>query len=251
MNVLLFLGILPSRLLLSKIIFIPKKENATDPGDFRPISVTSVITRYLHRILAKRLGKYLNLSEVQRGFRETDGVSQNIFLLDLVLQNARLKLSETHVASIDLVKAFDSISHDSLISASSSLGLPKEFITYIEELYKGSHTCFQFDGASGIPFHPTCGVRQGDPLSPLLFNMLIEFLIRRLRSFIGVQIDNTLFSTSAFADDLLFFANSKAGLQLQLDKASGFLAGCNLRINPTKSFSISLRVDGKNKRQNS
>lgn len=248
LNVLLYLGRLPPRLLKSRTIFIPKKADALEPGDFRPISMTSVVTRLFHKVLAKRLSNSLYLSEEQRGFKEVDGASQNIFLLDLVLQNARLNLKETHVASIDIVKAFDSVSHNAIYSAVRALGLPLEFVSYLKHLYTGSETSFQFPGSSGISCRPSCGVRQGDPLSPLLFNMVIEFLIRKLRSFIGVTVDGVLLSTSAFADDLLLFANSHMGLQIQLDKAVDFLETCNLRINASKSFSISFLVDGKNKK---
>lgn len=247
-NLFLFLGRVPKRLLVSRTIFIPKRADAADPGDFRPISMTSVITRFYHRILAKRLGRLVRLSEEQRAFRETDGASQNIFLLDLMLQNAKLNLKETHIASIDLVKAFDSVSHEAIYTGAASIGLPPEFCDYLGALYGGSKTILQFPGGTGIPFHPSCGVRQGDPLSPLLFNIVIEFLIRRLRSFIGISVDGALITTSAFADDLLFFSSTKAGLQIQLDKAVSFLEGCNLGVNAAKSFSISLLVDGRNKK---
>lgn len=62
-NLLLFLGRLPPRLSKSRTDFIPKKADASEPGDFRPISMSSIITRTLHRVLARRLGKLLHLAD--------------------------------------------------------------------------------------------------------------------------------------------------------------------------------------------
>ncbi|KAG8171542.1 hypothetical protein JTE90_020752 [Oedothorax gibbosus] len=131
-------------------------------------------------LVAARLSKCLNLSEEQRAFREVDGLSQNIFLLDLMLNNAKTRLSETHIASLDIVKAIDSVSHGAIYSAIKAIGLPYEFLDYIKNLYEESTTTFCYPGATEQSFHPTCGVRQGDPLSPLLFNAVIEFLIRKV-----------------------------------------------------------------------
>lgn len=67
-------------------MLIPKKSNAKEPGDFRPITVSSAIIRTLHKIFALRLRKSVALDERQRAFRPTDGCSDNIFLLDLALR---------------------------------------------------------------------------------------------------------------------------------------------------------------------
>ncbi|KAG8174322.1 hypothetical protein JTE90_000999 [Oedothorax gibbosus] len=135
-----------------------------------------------------------------------------------------------------------------IYSAIRAIGLPYEFQDYIKNLYEDSTTTFCHPGATEQSFHPTCGVRQGDPLSPLLFNAVIEFLIRRVKSFIGVDVDGVLMNVSAFADDLLFFASTQWGLQRQVNTAVEFLARCNLRVNTAKSMTISIMIDGKNKR---
>ncbi|KAG8177084.1 hypothetical protein JTE90_015736 [Oedothorax gibbosus] len=241
LNALLYTGLLPPRLTVSRTIFFPKNDQASNPGDFRPISMSSIISRLFHKILASRLSSRVNISDEQRAFKPTDGASQNIFLLDLVLNNAKINRRETHIASIHLAKAFDSVSHESIFAAANAVGLPEELQDYTRHLYAECTTIFDFPGSSSVPFHPTCGVRQGDPLSPLLF-----FLIKRLRNFIGVDIGGIHLGLSAFADDLLIFAGTSTGLQFQVTKAAEFLATCKLHINSAKSFTLSLVPDGRN-----
>ncbi|KAG8175581.1 hypothetical protein JTE90_018874 [Oedothorax gibbosus] len=80
LNLFLFLGRLPTRLLESRTIFIPKTTVAAEPGQFRPISMTSTITRIFHMVLAARLSKLLKLSEEQRAFVSNDGLSPKCVL---------------------------------------------------------------------------------------------------------------------------------------------------------------------------
>ncbi|GBN95220.1 Retrovirus-related Pol polyprotein from type-2 retrotransposable element R2DM [Araneus ventricosus] len=78
--------------------------------------------------------------------------------------------------------------------------------------------------------------------------MVIDQLIKKLKGRIGLEIDGSTMSISAYADDILLFASSSAGLQHLLNETSDFLEMCNLTINCTKSFTISILVDAKNKK---
>ncbi|GBN12280.1 hypothetical protein AVEN_199452-1 [Araneus ventricosus] len=82
---------LPERFCKARAIFIPKKPAAIDPGDFRPISLTSIPARLFSKIVAKRLSPAIKIEHEQRGFIGSDGISQNIFILDYVLRHASEK----------------------------------------------------------------------------------------------------------------------------------------------------------------
>lgn len=121
-------------------------------------------------------------------------------------------------------------------------------VFYIREIYENSVTSFALRAGDSAKFHPTCGVRQGDPLSPLLFNLVLDCLIRQINNTpIGINIDGLKLSISAYADDLILFASTKQGLQMNVDRASSILKFCNLQINATKSFSLTIKIDDKNK----
>ncbi|GBN95222.1 Retrovirus-related Pol polyprotein from type-2 retrotransposable element R2DM [Araneus ventricosus] len=87
-NVFLLCMRVPDRFCKAKTIFLPKIADAINPGDFRPISLTPIPARLFSKILARRLSPTVHLDPEQRGFIESDGISQNTFMLDYVLRHS-------------------------------------------------------------------------------------------------------------------------------------------------------------------
>lgn len=253
-NLFLICGKLPRHLLKARTTLIPKKDGAQNPEDYRPITVQSVLTRTFHKVLARRLVQFIQLDKRQKAFLPTDGCASNTFDLDMILRYHRQFFKPLYMASIDIAKAFDSVSHDTIRDSLHIKGVPSPMVEYIMDTYSRSSTTLTSNGWESGEIHPTCGVRQGDPLSPILFNIIIDRLLRRIPPEIGVSVENIHFNALIFADDMLFFATTPNGLQIMINTASEFLAKCGLLINATKSFTVALRtvphmkksvVDGK------
>ena len=85
------------------------------------------------------------------------------------MRDARRNCNDIHFALVDLQKAFDSVLHDTILRTARSLGLPDDLINYLEVHYRGSHTTL-FSNRIYIKN----GVRQGELLSPFLFNAVID-----------------------------------------------------------------------------
>lgn len=247
-NLLLWCRRLPEDLLLSRTIFLPKKAEARTPGDFRPITIPSIIVRSLHKILAKRLNENFILDERQRAFRSTDGCADNTFLLDTMLRFHRRKFKPLYVAALDVSKAFDSISHPAIREVAKGIGLTQPMIEYLMHVYENSKTKLIGDNWISPPIHPRRGVRQGDPLSPIIFNAVTHELLKRLPEEIGAKLGEKTVNAIAYADDLILFASTTVGLQQLIDKTTEFLGSCGMSINPAKSFTVSIKASAHAKK---
>lgn len=241
LNLILWCGKAPTHLVESVTTLIPKKSNAHLPSDFRPITVSSVLLRTLHKILATRMARLIQLDQRQRAFRPTDGCSDNVFLLDLILRNHHRLHKPLFVASLDVAKAFDSVSHDTISETLEAMGIPPPMRSYIMDMYQRSTTVLSCNAWTSGSIKPTCGVKQGDPMSPIIFNMIMDRMLKKLPTDIGTRIGDTTINAAAFADDLLLFASTPVGLQKLLDQATEFLRKCGLKVNTSKCMTVSLR----------
>lgn len=113
-------------------------------------------------------------------------------------------------ASIDLTNAFGSISHSSFLSAIEKFGTGKKFSNLIRSLVLNSTTNISTSAGTAGPIPIRSGVRQGDPLSGILFNFAFDPVIRAIHKLKGVTI-------LVFADDVLIIAHSAEALQQALD----------------------------------
>lgn len=247
MNLILWCGELPKLFRMARTVFIPKTGKASRPQDFRPITVPSIVVRQLNAILASRLSSSVSWDPRQRGFLPTDGCADNTTIVDLVLRYHHKRFASCYIGTLDVSKAFDAISHQAVINCLNTCGAPKGFVNYIQNIYKGGGTSLKGRGWSSEEFIPARGVKQGDPLSPILFNLVIDRLLRSLPDEIGVKVGNATTNAAAFADDLVLFASTPKGLQKLLDTTVDFLSSVGLTLNADKCFTVSIKGQPKQK----
>ena len=159
------------------------------------------------------MNRLISLDERQREFRATDGCADNVFLLDLILRHHHTRHKSLYIASIDVAEAFDSVAHSAIMQTSGARGCPEPMLDYVRSVYSEATTTITSDGWQSHAIHPIHGVRQGDPLSPFTFNMVMDSLLKSLPEEVGADIDGVKVVASAFADDLVLTASTAAGLQ--------------------------------------
>lgn len=136
---------------------IYKNGNRQDPANWRPITVTSTILRFFHRI-----------------FTNIDSTLDNCLIVDNYMRTHRTDNKTFAVVSVDITKAFNTVSHKTVIEFLVKAGIPKTLISYIASNMESSSTTIRLGGTSTREIRLQKGVKQGDPLSPILFNMLMS-----------------------------------------------------------------------------
>jgi retron-type reverse transcriptase len=112
------------------------------------------------------------------------------------------------IISIDAEKAFDKIQHHFRIKALRKLGLEGKYLNIIKAIYDKPIASIILNGEKLKPFLLKSGIRHGCPLSPLLFNIVLELLARAIRQeegIKGIQIGKETVKTSLFADDMILY----------------------------------------------
>lgn len=246
-NLVLVNGSLDNELKRARTVLIPKGYGNIKAGDTRPLSITSVVVRQLHKIFAKRFKTLHCFDPCQRAFIDCDGTVENLSVISTILADSRMSRREVHIATLDLRKAFDSVSHKTIIDTITELGLPKQFINYIKVLYTDSKTTLQYDSRDTI-LKVRQGVLQGDPISPLLFNAVMDRAIKQLPEGIGYKLNGMLFNCIAYADDIILIASTKRGLQASIDVLTSCLASFGLETNIEKSSTLSMVPSGRDKK---
>ena len=126
-----------------------------------------------------------------------------------VIQHINKRKDKNHmIISIDAEKAFDKVQHPFLIKTLSKLGIEGEFLNIIKAIYERLTANITLNGQKLRAFPLRSGTRQGCPLSPLLFNIVLEVLstaIRQEKEIKGIQIRKEEMKLSLFVDDMIVY----------------------------------------------
>lgn len=247
-NMLLMIGRLPSKLRGSRTIFLAKKaDGSTNPSDFRPISISSVIVRQFHRIIANRFTVLYNHKSDQSAYQHFDGVGKSVAVLSTILDESWRDRKELHLACLDAAKAFNSVTFMAIRRTLEAIGCPREFMSYISDVYTDVRTTLQFEGTEQVT-RIGRGVLQGDPLSGPIFMAVFECAVMAIDRHVGFRTGDGIVNAIAYADDIVLAASTRNGLQRNLDRFESALHPIGLSLNSGKSFTLSLVPSGKEKK---
>ena len=229
----------PSIWKTSSIIPIHKMGKPLDrPASFRPISLTSCISKLFERIILSRLLFFLEsnfiLSPRQAGFRPGRSTLNQILYLSQSISDGFNKPrpgSRTILSTIDFSKAFDSFWHPALFHKLISPGLPPCFARWTQSFLSDRRASVVFQNHKSRCFRVRRGVPQGSVLGPVLFSLFINDLLASLPSSV---------SCSLYADDLAIWSSSPSvstaveatqGALFRLERWSEYWC---LPLNPSK-----------------
>jgi len=222
------------------ISLIPK--SGKDPqyiDNWRPISLLTTEYKLLALIFANRLKKYLDhlINETQTGFMKGRHISCNIRLALDLIDYAESFDSDAVILFLDFCKAFDTVEHRFLFDSLEMFGFGSNFISAIKMLYKDINSSIIINHNTSKRFCIHRGVRQGCPISPFLFILVVELMsISILNNTLmkGISIFNKEIRISQLADDTTLFLKDKDQIPFALKSIEYFSQASGLYLNLKK-----------------
>ncbi|CAI2353192.1 unnamed protein product [Caenorhabditis sp. 36 PRJEB53466] len=217
--------------------------------NWRPISLMPTVYKLYSSLWNRRIRAVEGvMSKCQRGFQEREGCAESIAILRTAIDVAKGKRRDLSVAWLDLTNAFGSVPHELIEYTLVAYGFPEEVVKIVMDMYNGASIRVKSRYEKSEPILIKSGVKQGDPISPTLFNMCLESIIRKhLATAAGHQCLGTNVKVLAFADDMAILAESREQLQRELLKMDQDCTPLNLIFKPSKCASLIIEKGKVNK----
>ena len=230
---------------------IYKKGDVEDPDNYRGLAIGSALAKLFSLILLKRLTKYIDknklISTKQIGFMKGARTSDHIFLLQTIIEKVVKKTKgKLYAAFIDFKKAYDTVDREKLFNRLKQLGIRGIYLNNIIAMYKNTSYKIKLTNGFLDPLECNLGLKQGCPLSPMLFNLYID----DVENIFDDQCNPVILQEEKihhflYADDLVILSETADGLQRSLNKLSEYAKQKDLTISIKKSKTLIFNVPGR------
>ena len=227
----------------AKLTPIHKKGPVTNPGNYRMIAVSGTLYRLYANLLRSMIQDWCiqhnKIPDTQYGFYPGRSTLQPLFILRH-LKHAAQKMqtgsSRLYTAFIDFKQAYDSIPRGKLWDHLHNCQMPSHILSILKDLYHADEYTL-LDGDKTASVQPSFGVKQGCPLSPLLFAIYLNDIDSVADGVQGALTGtpNFLVTHMLFADDLSLMSNGPDHLQTMLNKLRVYAQRKSLTVNTQKS----------------
>ncbi|KEP45596.1 reverse transcriptase, partial [Rhizoctonia solani 123E] len=208
--------------------------------NYRGISLISVGLKTLLSVIADRLYGELEsrdfFSKWQSGFRrKEEAVAQFISIAEVIRRRGiKVKPTATFAVFVDFKKAFDKVHHEALYRILDHIGVRGKALEFIRALYTNAKIRVRSGGKLSDSFGMLRGNRQGCPMSPLLFDIFVNFLLEECGTGVGDLNEDPCLG-GQFADDLVALCESIEDIKLFLTRLYNWCVKWGMEIGPQKS----------------
>ena len=241
----------PSALFLARVVPIFKKGDTDIAANYRPISLLNSFYKIYMVMIRARMQDATEqvLSRTQYGFRPHRSTSHAIYILRRIQDYSEIKGTHLSIALLDWEKAFDKIQHDKLILALRRLGFSRRYTEVIADCYSKPMFFVKDNFGSSSTKQQASGIRQGCPLSPFLFVLVMTCIDFDIQQSVSSYVTNNRipgvdFDMIFYADDTVLFSKSNRGLNELLRLTEHVSKGYGLGLNKGKCVAIAMNNNG-------
>lgn len=241
LNAMLIHGCTPGNMLLSTGLSIPKNVNKSlsDSTNYRGITLASCLCKLLDIVTVLRYEDKLRTSDLQFSFKKRHSTTMCTLLVKEIVNYYINNGNSVFVCMLDASKAFDRVRYDSLFRALLERDIPCVFLRLLMDSYERQQMRVTWSSEFSECFTVGNGVRQGGVLSPILFTVYMDLLIKQLSAKgIGCHIGDKFCGAAGYADDLTLISPTIWGLQEMINVCEQFGIDFDLCWNPEKTICI-------------
>ena len=222
-----------------KMIITPihKKGEKLNTANYRAITLLPIPGKIFCKILMSRCSYIIEspMSDSQFGFRPGRGTTDAIFIIRQLIEKAKEHQIPLHFHFINFKAAFDTFCREALWKMLLKIGIPNKLVEIIKNLYDKTECSIIYGGELTDRFPVNIGVRQGCIISPSLFNISLEYVMKGVTSLNrDFQLNENMSVDIRYADDTTFISAVFEKLQLSTLELEQACHKWGLKINPLK-----------------
>lgn len=204
-----------------------QKGDIAQCGNYRGVKLTSHTLKMFERIIASRISDYSVITENQFGFTPGKSTIDAIQTIRVIMEKHRANKENLYLLFIDLEKAFDRVPRNLVWQALRAQNIPEHYVQLIQDMYRNTRTQVKSPAGLSDSFHVKVGVHQGSALSPLLFNLCMDYITRDIQSPVP--------ECMLYADDIVLMAKNATELQDSFNQWTTQIEHHGLRISRSKT----------------
>ena len=242
----------PPQLYFARIATIYKKGDTDKAGNYRPISLLSSFYKVYMTLIRERIQAGIEqlVSKTQYGFRPAKSTSHAIFLIKRIQEFAESTGNPLYMTLLDWEKAFDKVDHRCLCKALERFDVHPEVIEALQDGYENATFYVRDQFGKSEARRQEAGIRQGCPLSPYLFVLVMACVDFDIQQSLTTEItDNRIpgtdFDMVYYADDTIIVSRSLEACNQLIELTEAFSEQYGLKLNKSKCVNMNMNADGE------
>ena len=228
-------GYLPYQWKRANVCPIFKKGNRSDPANYRPVSLTSIVCKIMERIISESIMEHTKANDLQcpqqHGFTSGKSTVTNLLEATNIWTEALGHQAPVDIIYLDYAKAFDTVPHERLCRQVETFGIRGHVLHWIRSFLTGRVQRVAVNGQYSSWREVTSGVPQGSVLGPLLFTLFVSDIPSIVDNFCSLFADDTKLFTAMYDENYDRYTSS---LQTDLNQLQRWTEEMQMRLHPDK-----------------